>query len=110
VEINRCPQARGVMLRRWPATFQQREHIVSCHVMFSEWAVHLMDTDGQTRIGPWLLSDSHDEALRILTWGHITPGDIAEHHGNMARWGVGGMAPPVQPRATPHHPRGHGWP
>jgi hypothetical protein len=40
---------------------RDRPHAVECHLMESNWAVHFIDTDGQTRIGPWLLCDSHDD-------------------------------------------------
>jgi hypothetical protein len=79
--------------------------------MQSEWAVHFMESDGQTRIGPWLLCDSHDEVLRILRWGHITPEDLAEHHRSITQWGVGGGSLHLSSRER-HQliARGQGWP
>jgi len=36
------------------------------------WSVHFIGPDNKTRIGPWLLLDSHDEARAILHWGKIS--------------------------------------
>ena len=48
-------------------------HRVLVNVMASDWAVHFIAPDGHTRIGPWLLHDSHDEPRRwscspMLSW------------------------------------------
>ena len=39
---------------------------VLCNVMESDWAVHFIAPNGKSRIGPWLLLDSHDEVRAIL--------------------------------------------
>jgi hypothetical protein len=39
---------------------------VLVNVMCSDWSVHFIGPDGQTRIGPWLLLDNHDEVRAIL--------------------------------------------
>jgi hypothetical protein len=79
--------------------------------MASDWAVHFIDTDYRTRIGPWLLCDSAEKVMKILEWGQITPEDLAEHHRNIARWGVGGGTLHLSSRER-HQliVRGHGWP
>jgi len=41
-------------------------HRVLLNVASSDWSVHFIAPDGRTRIGPWLLLDSHDEVLEIL--------------------------------------------
>ena len=40
-------------------------HRVLVNVSHSDWSVHFIGPDGQTRIGPWLLLDSPDEVLAI---------------------------------------------
>jgi hypothetical protein len=67
-----------------------RPHRISCHVMSSDWAVHFIDTDYRTRIGPWLLCDSAEDVEKSLVWGHATLDDLEEHRLNIHRWGVGG--------------------
>ena len=62
-------------------------HRVLVNVASSDWAVHFISPDGKTRIGPWLLFDSHEEVLAILRWGDITPDELAEHHSSIRRWG-----------------------
>jgi hypothetical protein len=44
---------------------------VLVNVMSSEWSDHFIGPDGQTRIGLWLLFDSHDEVRCLL---RIRPG------------------------------------
>jgi hypothetical protein len=46
---------------------------VLCNVMESDWAVHFIAPNGKTRIGPWLLLDSHNEVRAILRWGTSRP-------------------------------------
>jgi hypothetical protein len=41
---------------------------VLVNVMQSHWPVHFIAPDGKTRIGPWLLLDSHEEVLATLRW------------------------------------------
>jgi hypothetical protein len=44
----------------------------------SDWSVHFIGPDGKTRVGPWLLLDSHEEERAILCWGNITDEGLAE--------------------------------
>ena len=50
------------------------------------WSVHFIGPDNKTRIGPWLLLDSHDEARAILHWGKISDDATAEHESCIRRW------------------------
>jgi hypothetical protein len=61
---------------------------VLCNVMIRDWSVNFIGPDGKTRIGPWLLLDSHEEVRAILRWGNITAEELAEHENNIRRWGV----------------------
>jgi hypothetical protein len=47
-------------------------------VLSSDWAVHFIEPDGKTRIGPWLLHESHDEVLTSLIWGNPTEDEIKD--------------------------------
>ena len=79
--------------------------------MERDWSVTFTDTDHKTRIGPWLLCDSHDEVLRILTWGHISGRELDEHHRNIRRWGVGGGTLHLSSRERFQLiAKGQGWP
>jgi hypothetical protein len=62
-------------------------HRVLVNVASSDWAVHFIAPDGKTRIGPWLLHDSHEEVLRILAWCGIMEEEMAEHRHAPRRWG-----------------------
>jgi hypothetical protein len=42
--------------------------------------------DGRTRIGPWLLLDSHNEVLAILRWENVYAKLLAEYKSSMRRW------------------------
>jgi hypothetical protein len=85
-------------------------HTIYCHVAESDWAVHFMDTDEKTRIGPWLLCENHAEVVKILRWGHMTDDELDQHHINMRRWGVGGGKLHLSSRER-HQliDRGRGW-
>jgi hypothetical protein len=61
---------------------------VLCNVMVSDWSVNFIGPDEKTRVGPWLLLDSHDEVRAILRWGNVTNEELAEHEINIRRWGV----------------------
>lgn len=61
---------------------------VLVNIASSDWSVHFIAPDGKTRIGPWLLHDTHDEVRAILHWGNITPDDLAEHELSIRRWGT----------------------
>lgn len=60
-------------------------HRVLVNIASGDWSVHFIGPDGQTRIGPWLLFDTHDEVRKILRWGNITPEELAEHAKKLAR-------------------------
>jgi len=44
-----------------------------------DWSVHFIAPDGKTRIGPWLLLDSHDEFRKLLSWGTVSAEELKEH-------------------------------
>ena len=60
-------------------------HRVLVNVATYDWSVHFIGPDGNTRIGPWLLHDSHDEVLEILRWCGITDKELEEHHNAIRR-------------------------
>jgi hypothetical protein len=62
-------------------------HRVLANVASSEWSVHFIAPDGKTRIGPWLLHDSHEPVLEILAWCGISDEELAEHYSSIRRWG-----------------------
>jgi hypothetical protein len=84
---------------------------VLCNVMTSDWSVNFIGPDGKTRIGPWLLLNSHDEVRAILRWGNITDEELAEHESSIRRWGVSSAVLNLTDRqlATLIE-RGRGWP
>lgn len=86
-------------------------HGIICHVMQSDWSVTSFDVGTHAHIGPWLLCDSPEEVVKILTWGHISGLDLDEHYRNIKRWGVGGGNLHLSSRER-HQlvARGHGWP
>jgi hypothetical protein len=61
---------------------------VLCNVMTNDWSVHFIRPDGKTRIGPWLLLESHDQVSAILRWGNINDEELSEHENSIRRWGV----------------------
>lgn len=62
---------------------------VSVTIISSEWSVNFIGPDGQTRVGPWLLFDSHDEVkAKVLAWGNVTAEELKEHERSIAAWGV----------------------
>lgn len=67
--------------------------------------------DGQTRVGPWLLLDSHDEVRDILRWCNATETELAEHETNIRRWGSSTVALWLTERQFAQLiDRGKGWP
>jgi hypothetical protein len=54
--------------------------------MESDWAVHFIAPDGKTRIGPWLLLDSHDGVRAILRWGNISVEEMEQHEKSIRCW------------------------
>jgi hypothetical protein len=86
-------------------------HRVLVNIMSSDWAVHFIGPDGQTRIGPWLLHDSHDEVTKLLSWGNISAEELAEHESNIRRWGVSSVVWQLSDRQLARLvERGKGWP
>jgi hypothetical protein len=57
-------------------------------VITDDWSVNFVGPDGKTRIGPWLLLDSHEEVRAILRWGNITDEELAEHESSVSRRGA----------------------
>ena len=84
---------------------------VLVNVMESDWSVHFIGPDGRTRIGPWLLLDSHDEVLAILRRGNVSAEQLAEHESCMRRWGVSSVALDLsEGQLAALIKRGQGWP
>ena len=61
---------------------------VLCNVMTGDWSVNFVGPDGKTRIGSWVLLNSHDEVRAILRWGNITAEELAKHENSIRRWGI----------------------
>ena len=53
----------------------------------SDWAVHFIAPDGKTRIGPWLLRESHEAVLETLRWGNISKEELEAHKADIRFWG-----------------------
>ncbi len=86
-------------------------HRVLVNVSSSDWAVHFVGPDGKTRIGPWLLHDSHEEVLKILAWCGITEQELAEHHSAIRRWGCSSAVVMLtDAKLAALIKRGEGWP
>ena len=84
---------------------------VLVNVMSSEWSVHFIGPDGQTRIGPWLLFDSHDEVRSLLRWGNPSDADMEEHESSIRRWGCSSVAWNITDKQLAQLiERGKGWP
>jgi hypothetical protein len=84
---------------------------VLCNVMTSDWSVNFIGPNGKTRIGPWLLLDSHDEVRAILRWGNIADEELAEHESSIRRWGVSSAVLNLTDRQLAALiQRGRGWP
>ena len=84
---------------------------VLCNVMTSDCSLHFIGPDGKTRIGPWLLLDSHDEVRAILRWGNISAEELAEHESSIRRWGVSSAVLNLtDQQLAALIERGRGWP
>jgi hypothetical protein len=84
---------------------------VLCNVMFSDWSVHFIAPDGRTRIGPWLLLDSHEEVRAILRWGNITAEELEVHENSIRRWSVSSAVLHLtEQQLGALIERGRGWP
>jgi hypothetical protein len=86
-------------------------HRVLVNVAEQDWAVHFIGPDGRSRVGPWLLHDSHEEVLRILAWCDISEEELAEHHAAIRRWGCSSAVVMLtDAKLTALIERGRGWP
>jgi hypothetical protein len=76
------------------------------------WSVHFIGPDGLTRVGPWLLFQSHEEIkTKVLSWGGITPEDLVEHESSISRWGSSSIFLELTPaKFRKLIERGIGWP
>jgi hypothetical protein len=84
---------------------------VLANVMESDWSLHFIGPDGQTRVGPWLLLDSHDEVREILRWGNASEAELADHETNIRRWGSSTVVLQLTDRQLKQLiERGKGWP
>jgi hypothetical protein len=84
---------------------------VLCNVMTRDWSVNFIAADGKTRIGPWLLFDSHEEVRAMLRWGNITEEELGEHESSIRRWGVSSAVLHLTDRQLAELiERGRGWP
>ena len=73
--------------------------------------MNFIGPSGKTRIGPWLLLDSHDEVCSILRWGNITDEELAERESGLRRWGVSSAVLNLTDRQLAALiQRGRGWP
>jgi hypothetical protein len=64
-----------------------------------------------TRIGPWLLLDTHDEVLAILRWGNPSDEEMAQHERGMRQWSVSSVALDLTARQLDGLiQRGRDWP
>jgi hypothetical protein len=76
-----------------------------------DWSIHFIAPDGRTRIGPWLLLDTYEEVLAILSWGNPSGEEMAQHEQGMRQWNLSSVALDL----TGHqlaglYLRGRGWP
>jgi hypothetical protein len=84
---------------------------VLVNVMSSDWSVHFIGPDGRTRIGPWLLLDTHDAVRAILRWGNVSAEEMEEHERSMRCWGVSSVALELSERQLAALiERGRAWP
>jgi hypothetical protein len=69
----------------------ERTHEIHCHVLHQKyWSVTFHDYRDRDTKFPWLLLETAEEVLKLLTWGHISDEDLEQHHRDLRRWGVGG--------------------
>ena len=47
------------------------------------WSVHFIGPDNNTRVGPWLVLDTHHEVCAILRWGNISADEMTEHESSI---------------------------
>jgi hypothetical protein len=79
--------------------------------MTSDWSVNFSGPDGMTRIGPWLLLDSHDEVRAILRWGNISAEELARHEDSIRKWNVSSAVLNLtDQQLAALIERGRGWP
>jgi hypothetical protein len=85
---------------------------VLVNVSKDDWATHFIGPDGKTRVGPWLLHDTHEEVLKILRWGDVTPEELAEHESSLRKWGCSSivlMLTDAKLKALIERGRGRPW-
>jgi len=76
-----------------------------------EWSVTFVRTATNTRIGPWLLFDTHDEVRTMLAWGEPSVETMKEHEDSIRRWGISGVEWWLSDRKLAQLiERGRGWP
>jgi hypothetical protein len=84
---------------------------VLVNVANGDWAVHFIGPDGSTRIGPWLLHDSHEEVLKLLEWGGVSAEEMEQHKTDIRRWGFSSVVWQLTDRQLAQLiERGAGWP
>ncbi len=71
-----------------PAVGSPKIHHILTNVMNSDGvSVHFMDEDGVTRVGPWLILDTEEEAETLLRRGNITDEEMDDFQQSMRFWG-----------------------
>ena len=94
-----------------PEPPSERPHRVLINVASSDWSVHFIGPDSKTRIGPWLLFDSHDEVRETLCWANITVEELEEHESAIRRWGCSSAVVDLTDKQLAALiERGRGWP
>ena len=63
-------------------------HELIANIQGNGWAVHFLETDCRTRVGPWLLLDTHERVLMMLSRVHVRPENMVAHHEHIRAWGV----------------------
>jgi len=57
------------------------------NIASADWAFHFIAPDGKTRVGPWLLMDSHASVLNTLRWGKLSEEELEQHVFAVTFWG-----------------------
>src|SRR5882757_7483512 len=90
---------------------EPQTHRILINFQSQDWSVHFMDSDGKTRIGPWLLFDSADDIRRIFKWARATPEQLEDFESCIRRWGQGSVSVTLTDKQRAHLiERGKGWP
>ena len=62
---------------------------ITVQIKSSKWSVTFTGPDGQIRVGPWLLFNSHEEVrTKVLRWGNISTEELERHERHILVWGV----------------------